>query len=554
MAKIDSNRQDGKWFTPLPLEKLRHKDLSRYYIEKYKKRPLPYQTQSICPECLEEKKEINVIPATLYEENGKIMYKKACPIHGEWVDTYWGDAKLFKKAMGKFYISVGLDNPRTEEILGCPMDCGPCTNHKSHTALALVDLTNRCNLRCPICFANAADAGYVYEPTVEEIRKILVNLRANMPVPAAAVQFAGGEPTVYEKLPEVIKIAREVGFPNVQIASNGIRIANSLEYAKKLHKAGLSTIYFQFDGVTPEPYIAARGVDLLPKKMKTLENSRKAGLHSIVLVPTLVRGVNDHQIGGFIDVATRNSDIVRCVNFQPVSITGRINHEEREQMRITIPDLIHKMEEQTNGRIKVNDWYPVPAMLPIGRAMGLIKGFPQLELSCHPACGMSTFIIMDEDGKDYKPITDYVDVDNFIIAMEKITNHMVKDTRFSRAKAKATLLGSIRYLKGGILREVLGAFIRSGDYSSLGNLMRRVIMIGAMHFQDPYNFDLERVQHCDIHYGIPDGRFIPFCTMNTIHREAVEKKFAVSVDEYRKRKRTLTTVEKGSLEGVDLSD
>ncbi|MHA2060579.1 MAG: hypothetical protein ACW976_07360, partial [Candidatus Ranarchaeia archaeon] len=163
-------------------------------------------------------------------------------------------------------------------------------------------------------------------------------------------------------------------------------------------------------------------------------------------------------------------------------------------------------------------------------------------------------IVMDEDGKGYKPITHYIDVEKFLVAMEKVTNQLAKDTRFSRAQAKTTLLGSLRHLKGGILKDVLSAFINKSDYSSLGNLMRRVIMIGAMHFQDPYNFDLERVQHCDIHYGVPDGRLIPFCTMNTIHREPIEKKFAVSVEEYRKRKRTLTNVEKGSLEGVDLAD
>ncbi|MHA1917302.1 MAG: tetraether lipid synthase Tes [Candidatus Ranarchaeia archaeon] len=554
MTKINANKQAGKWYKPKPVEELKHIDLERYVIRKYEQRPLPYDTKSICPECLMSKEEVNVITATLYEENGKVMYKKTCPEHGEWIDTYWGDAELFKKAMGRWYISVGLDNPRTEVKLGCPMDCGICPEHKTHTALALVDVTNRCNLRCPICFANAAESGMVLEPSLDELTKILENLRGNLPVPAPAVQFTGGEPTVYEKLPEIITIAHDLGFANVQIASNGIRIANSLDYAKKLKEAGLSTIYFQFDGLSPEPYIAARGVDLWEKKLKALDNCRESGLHSIVLVPTLVRGVNDHQIGGLVDFAAKNNDIVRCVNFQPVAITGRINHEEREQMRITIPDLIHKMEEQTNGKIKAEDWFPVPAMLPIGRALGILKGLPQLELACHPACGMATFIVIDEDGKGYKPITHYIDVDKFIAVMEKANNNLVKNTKISKMAAKANLLNSLRYLKGGIIKDVVSGFVGKGDYGSLGDLMRRVIMIGAMHFQDPYNFDIERVQHCEIHYGIPDGRIIPFCSMNTIHRDPIEQKLAIPIEEWRQKKKNLTNVEKGSLEGVDLTD
>jgi len=54
-----------------------------------------------------------------------------------------------------------------------------------------------------------------------------------------------------------------------------------------------------------------------------------------------------------------------------------------------------------------------------------------------------------------------------------------------------------------------------------------MIMLGSMHFMDPYNFDLQRVERCIIHYAVPDGRIIPFCTMNTIHRPIVERKFAV---------------------------
>ncbi len=534
---------------PVPEVPPTHEDggsLSRYHVEKYPVRELPYTTQSICPECLIGEDKVNVIDATVYEENGKVMYKKTCDKHGEYVDVYWGDADMFRKAQTWWYKSVGLDNPRTETVKGCPEDCGQCPDHKSHTALALLDVTNRCNLRCPICFAVAAEGGTVYEPTEEEVLQMMRNLRSNEPVPAPALQFAGGEPTVSKNLPKYIRWAKELGFKHVQIASNGIRIGKSKEYLQELRDAGLSTIYMQFDGITPEPYIAARGSNLLPIKKQALQHAREVGMESIVLVPTVVRGVNHDQLGGIIEFAVKNHDVIRCVNFQPVSITGRIDHSEREQMRITIPDAIHLIEEQTNGIIPKDAWYPVPAMMPVGRALGLMKGGPELELSSHFACGMSTFIYIEEDGS-YRPITEILDVDAFLELLEEIANLFADEKRAASKRAKAKLAAGARHIKKkGILKDLLSAFLNRGDYDSLAKFMRRIIMLGMMHFQDPYNFDLERVQHCDVNYAVPDGRIIPFCTMNTIHRSRVEDKFSQPIDVWRGKHKP-TEVEEESI-------
>ena len=156
-------------------------------MEKMPPKELPYTTRSVCPECTK------VIEATIYEEDGKVMIKKTCGEHGEYTDTYWASVDQFNRAFEFAYQGIGLDNPRTETVHGCPNDCGLCPNHQTHTNLALIDVTNRCNLECPICFAHAGKAGYVYEPTLDEIRGMLENLRANEPVPAPAVQFAGGD-------------------------------------------------------------------------------------------------------------------------------------------------------------------------------------------------------------------------------------------------------------------------------------------------------------------------------------------------------------------------
>jgi uncharacterized radical SAM superfamily Fe-S cluster-containing enzyme len=146
---------------------------------------------------------------------------------------------------------------------------------------------------------------------------------------------------------------------------------------------------------------------------------------------------------------------------------------------------------------------------------------------------MSTFIFFDQDGS-YAPITDVIDVDKFLVLLEEISNLYADEARGASKRAKAKLAAGARHIKKkGILKDLLNAFLDRGDYDSLAQFMRRIIMVGMMHFQDPYNFDLERVQHCDINYAVPDGRIIPFCTMNTIHRGRVEEKFSMPVDQWR---------------------
>lgn len=491
-------------------------------------RSFPIKTKSICPECQK------VIDATLYEEGGKVLIDKTCPEHGKVTDIYWGDSELFQKVERWWLDSIPLENPRTSTKLGCPFDCGICEKHHSHTALGLIDVTNRCNLRCPICFANAAVTGYVYEPSLEQIRFILENFRNNRPVPAPAVQFAGGEPTVREDLPEIIRMAKEVGFQHVEIATNGIKLAESVDYCQELKDAGLSTPYMQFDGLTPEPYKVARGVDLLPKKLKAIENCRKAGLHSIVLVPTVVRGVNDNQIGDIIKFAVENVDVIRGIIFQPVSITGRIDESKRMDMRITIPDVMKKCEEQTEGKIKYQDFYPCSITASISRALTAYTGNNVVEFGNNVHCGMATIIRVEEDEK-YYPITHYVNVEGFFGTLEKVAKDF-EQGKMTRGKFRA-VTGALRHFKKrGTLFNLMRGVLSTGKYESLGDFMRSIILIGMMHFQDPYNFDLERVNRCVIHYGTPDGRIIPFCTYNSIHRPKIEKQFAIPLEEYQKQK------------------
>jgi hypothetical protein len=251
---------------------------------------------------------------------------------------------------------------------------------------------------------------------------------------------------------------------------------------------------------------------------------------SIVLVVTLIKGVNDSQLGDIIRFAVKNFDVVRCVNVQPVSLCGRIPQREREKMRITIPDFMRLVEEQTNGKIKVSDFYPVPTVVPISKAVGALKDKRYVEFTAHPHCGMATYIFV-ENG-EIVPITRYGNVDKFIQTMQKVYEDASKG---NKNKAKIRLIGALRHIKFSFLRKYVWRVLREGSYEALGDLQRKSILISSMHFMDPYNFDLERVQRCVIHYAVPDGRIMPFCTMNSIHRSAVENKLGMSLEQWQRK-------------------
>ena len=485
---------------------------------------------SLCPECMTR------IPMRIYEESGVIYLEKTCPEHGKFEDVYWGDAELFKWFYDNWYnaryVGSGLQNPQTETVKGCPFDCGICPQHKTPTILGIIDVTNRCNMACPVCFAYAGASNYVYEPSFEQIVDMFKVLRANRPWACNALQFSGGEPTVRNDLPDLIREAKKAGISHIEVNTNGLRIAEDIEYFKKLLDAGMSTLYLQFDGLREDIYKKTRArADLVPIKQKVIDNARKIGLDSIVLVVTLARGVNEKDLGAIIDYAAKNHDVVRCVNIQPVSMAGRARKDELRKMRITIPDTMKEIEEQTNGAVGRFDWRPVNWPVPVTKGMGVIKNKVYPDFTMHPMCGAATFLVVDKDSS-YKPITKYVDVDKFADVFWSVYYSGAKG---SKRMAQLKLAKLLPMAKSGLVRNLVKDVVIKGSYEALGQFMRRIVMIGIMHFQDVWNFDLDRVQRCAIHYVTPDGKIRSFCTYNSVHRPDVEKQFAIPISEWTKK-------------------
>ena len=505
---------------------------------------LPKEIMSLCPECKK------IILATVYEKNGKVMMRKTCREHGDFEDIYWSDVDMYLKAEQWAYDGKGVDNPKITDATTCPYECGLCNLHLSHTCLALVDLTNRCNLQCPICFANANAAGYVYEPSFDEVVQMMENLRAERPVPCKAIQFAGGEPTIYPRFFDVIKKAKQLGFAQIQVATNGLKLSDP-DFCQKMRDAGMNTIYLQFDGLQEENYIATRGRNLLDLKLKVIENCRKVKPKplSTVLVPTVVKTVNDNQVGEIVKFAVKNSDVIRAVNFQPVAFTGRIDKKQLEKQRYTLTDLAIDLERQTDF-LKREDFYPVPVVAPVSDLVSILSDREEITFTAHPHCGLATFVFI-HDG-EVTPIPRFVDVEGLFQRMEELAVKAKKYQFFIKIAKKLKKKGELqktfdKYFGEFIdknkmpedmdIIEVLSDIAFEKDKKSVGKFTWKTLMIGAMHFQDVYNYDIERVRRCVIHYATPDDRIIPFCAYNggPTFREEVEKNFSIPLKEWKTR-------------------
>jgi uncharacterized radical SAM superfamily Fe-S cluster-containing enzyme len=503
---------------------------------------LPKRTESLCPECKK------IIPATILEKDGKAVMEKTCPEHGDFSDVIWSDVEMYLRAEKFAFDGMGVENPFIKDAKVCPYDCGLCNLHLSHTSLANLDLTNRCNMKCPICFANANAAGYVYEPDYEEVVKMMQNLRDERPVPCPAIQFSGGEPTIYPRFIDAIKKAKEMGFAQIQVATNGIVFAHDFETLKAAAEAGMNTIYLQFDGLREDIYMISRGRKMLDIKMKVVENVRKMEkAPSIVLVPTMVRGVNDDQIGPIFNFALENSDVIRGINFQPVAFTGRINKDELAKQRYTLTDLATDLEKQTDGQIKRSDWYPVPTVVPISTLTTAVLDEPKVTFTTHPHCGLATYLFV-QDKDHVVPLTRFVDVEPLFKELFELSKKAERSRIKLPSKMKAFSLLK-KYLDEDKMPEGLDtmSFLRllssvMGDQSkeSLAKFSWKMMFVGGMHFQDLYNYDIERVKRCAIHYAVPDGRIIPFCAYNggPTFRDEVEKKFSVPIEEWRRTRGT----------------
>jgi hypothetical protein len=380
---------------------------------------------------------------------------------------------------------------------------------------------------------NAGATGYVYEPSLEQIRGLMLQARELKPIGSKAIQITGGEPTIRDDLFDIVRMAKEVGFSHVQINTNGLRLAESAEYCRRLKEEKVNTVYMSFDGLTPDtnPWI--------DENLKAIENLRKANL-KVVLVPVLIGDKNLGEAGKIVRFAIDNMDIVRGVNFQPISFCGRvtkIKDEKREKQRVDYVRMMEVIEKEFNGEISRDDFYPVSFVFPISKLIELLKGETQVEFTAHPGCGGATYIFV-EDGKPV-PITRFLDVEallEFVNQQCKITGPL-KKLRVGSAFLKNIdrFVDKEKAPKGFDLKQILKDAALGGSYDSLRAFHYKSLFVGSMWFQDAWNLNVDRLQRCVIHYTTFEG-LVPFCSYNGLgYGEKIREKYSIPIKEWERK-------------------
>lgn len=318
-------------------------------------------TQSLCPHCFRP------IAALKAVEGANVYLTRTCPDHGPIEKVLiWNNRRIPLHSWMRQRLE-GDPNPSgaaapesaTMDADGrgnshCPFACGLCSRHKQHTCSAIIEVTSRCNLRCPLCFA-ASPSDRKPDPDLGQIESMLrCVLDSAGPCP---LQFSGGEPTLRGDLPQIIRLARAMGFDHIQVNTNGIRLAQDPGCVGALKESGATDFFLQFDGVSDAVYERLRGTALLATKLKAIQACAEHQI-AVILVPTLVRGVNDSQIGAIIDFAKPWIPVIKGVHFQPMTYLGRYPDAPRNEHRLLIPDILEAIEIQTGGELAVENFIP----------------------------------------------------------------------------------------------------------------------------------------------------------------------------------------------------
>ncbi|MEI2385462.1 radical SAM (seleno)protein TrsS [Breoghania sp. JC706] len=521
-------------------------------------------TESVCPDCLA------TVPAIRYAEGDTVYLEKTCPQHGTTSTPIWRGLKSYFLWDASPRNRSRVPKPATVVHEGCPRDCGLCPDHQQQSCCVLLEVTSRCDLACPVCFASATRKGEdISFDTIEAWLDTLME-RAGGRV---HIQLSGGEPTVRDDLPEIVALARRKGFSFVQVNTNGVRIAKHPDYLEALVAAGLDCVFLQFDGVTDDVHQKLRGAKLARVKLQAVEACGRAGV-GVVLVPTLVPGVNTGQIGAIVEFAKAHMPTVRAVHFQPISYFGRVPAPPRPETRFTLPEVMEALIEHEQGGIRLSDFHPGSAENPFcsfaGRFLVGKDGRlsvdrdapvsccgapPEEEASCccgeghveeeHSCCGGSK-----DAGEDHGCCGGSKGEEDAHSCCgggnEAEAGHTCCGGSAAHEEEQGCCCGSARdpasdeaaapaadarpsadvaRARRYVADQWTMAAAPEGDAPGLAAfdavLQRRAHSLGlsAMVFQDAWTLDLERLRQCHIHVMSPDQRAIPFCAHNLTDRE-----------------------------------
>lgn len=469
-------------------------------------------TQSLCPECL------SVVPAKIIARGQRVYFRKRCPTHGlredficsdrRWYDRY--DYALPPKLPKRTFVEVER---------GCPLDCGLCTEHEQHTCVAVLEVTDNCNLTCPLCYANSRP-GLAHKSFASACAAIDALVRAEGR--ADVLQISGGEPTTHPQLEEIICYAMAQPIDYIMINTNGIRFAKDRRFVEWLaqYKDRIE-IYLQMDGVSDQVHQALRGEPLAEIKRKALEIAEQAGLH-VTLVAALQAGVNEHELGDLLNLA-REHCCISGLSLQPATYSGRHFLPEELENRITTPDCIALLCKQSKNLYCDEDFFPLPCAHPNCHVLSLafrhhgelipLTRFIDAKLNLDLLANGLSFT--RDEGKR-------------LVQQYLARNHCCGPSGCAPVSpTKDSMIGSLPVFNdpnrscsipsnANDVESISQRFFEQALQKQIGG--EQLFRITITSFLDAYNFDVRRVMKCCTHHILPSGHIIPFCAYNVLYR------------------------------------
>jgi uncharacterized radical SAM superfamily Fe-S cluster-containing enzyme len=452
-----------------------------------KTRPYLYydHTVSLCEHCLRRIEAKHVI-----RDNQVWMYKW-CPEHGHTKVLIASDAAYWR--LGRETYIKPPEMPQrfnTEMHWGCPYDCGLCPDHMQHSCLTIVEVTDECNLACPVCYANSGPHRAGQRRDLGTIERMLDAIIANEGEPDV-VQLSGGEPTEHPLFFEILDAARRRPIRHLMLNTNGVRLAKQPQFADRLARyAPGFEVYLQFDSFERDSLLKLRGADLRKVREQALENLNRVGL-STTLVVTAAKGVNDGELGKIIEFAA-TQPCVRGVTVQPIQFAGRVEGPGLNTGRLTLGEVRDAILAQTSLFLP-EDIIPVP---------------------CNPDALSMGYALKTAQG--VVPLTRFVDPEVLLAGPRNTLvfeyDPVLKGEVF---KLFATNLGPEG--QANCLSSLLCCLPNVKAPQDIG--YKDVFRVLIMAFIDAVNFDVRAMKKSCVHIVQTDGRIIPFEAFNLLYRD-----------------------------------
>lgn len=439
-------------------------------------------TKSLCPECLQ------LCDAKIVFQDAKVFMLKNCRTHGDSKVMIADDVEYYKQIRNYNKQSEMPLKFNTKVHYGCPYDCGLCTDHEQHSCLTVIEVTDRCNLACPTCYAMSSPS-YGRHRTLEEIERMMDVVVANEGEPDV-VQLSGGEPTVHPEFFKILDLAKTKPIKHLMVNTNGIRIAKDINFVEKLASYMPDfEIYLQFDSFSAEVLTKLRGEDLTEVRRKAIDHLNQFNV-STTLVVTLQNGLNDHEIGDILDYALKQR-CVRGVTFQPTQVAGRNDDYNDQQGRITLTEVRRKIYEQY-PTFTPQDLIPVP---------------------CNPDALCMAYAL--KIGDEVIPMTHLINPED-LLNNSKNTIVFEHDEKLKEHMLNLFSTGVSVDCAEDTFGELMCCLPRvKSDNLSYDNLFRIIIM----NFMDPLDFDVRAVKKSCVHIVSDKYKMVPFETMNIFYRD-----------------------------------